>query len=190
MGILLCSRTFFAIQGVLYPASIVTNLTSGKLFVTWSYTASHAALSLTFPAVTSTPNTKPCLSQAVCASYANCRSCAPFTNIPQSGSVLDTVFSNRSSSGTSFIFVIIVIVDFLTQFFSFLGDLFTKLLLVHLRGLGDLFLLELLFIRGCFNMCSVDKNHAWVYHPVVQCFVQNMCKNFFTQLRGKRLQKA
>ena len=93
MGILLCSRTFFAIQGVLYPASIVTNLTSGKLFVTWSYTASHAALSLTFPAVTSTPNTKPCLSQAVCASYANCRSCAPFTNIPQSGSVLDTVFS-------------------------------------------------------------------------------------------------
>lgn len=93
MGILLCSRTFFAIQGVLYPASIVTNSTSENFSVTWSYTASHATLSLTFPAVTSTPNTIPCLSQAVCASYANCRSCAPFTNIPQSGSVLDTVFS-------------------------------------------------------------------------------------------------
>ena len=99
-------------------------------------------------------------------------------------------FLNRSSSGTSFIFVIIVIVDFLTQFFSFLGYLFAKLFLVHLRGLGDLFLLELLFIRGCFNMCSVDKNHAWVYHPVVQCFVQNMCKNFFTQLRGKAFAKG
>ena len=93
MGILLSSRTFFAIQGVLYPASIVTNLTSGKMFVTWSYTASHATLSLTFPAVTSTPNTIPCLSQTVCASYANCCSCTPFTNIPQSGSVFDTVFS-------------------------------------------------------------------------------------------------
>ena len=61
---------------------------------------------------------------------------------------------------------------------------------VHLRGFGDLFLLELLFIRGCFNMGSVDKNHAWVYHPVVQCFVQNMCKNFFTQLRGKAFAKG
>ena len=99
-------------------------------------------------------------------------------------------FLNRSSSGTSLIFVIIVIVDFLTQFFSFLGYLFAKLFLVHLRGFGDLFLLELLFIRGCFNMCSVDKNHAWVYHPVVQCFVQNMCKNFFTQLRGKAFAKG
>lgn len=99
-------------------------------------------------------------------------------------------FLNRSSSGTSFIFVIIVIVDFLTQLFSFLGYLFAKLFLVHLRGFGDLFLLELLFIRGCFNMCSVDKNHAWVYHPVVQCFVQNMCKNFFTQLRGKAFAKG
>ena len=58
------------------------------------------------------------------------------------------------------------------------------------RGFGDLFLLQLLFIRGCFNMCSVDKNHAWVYHPVVQCFVQNMCKNFFTQLRGKAFAKG
>ena len=99
-------------------------------------------------------------------------------------------FLNRSSSGTSFIFVIIVIVDFLTQLFSFLGYLFAKLFLVHLRGFGDLFLLQLLFIRGCFNMCSVDKNHAWVYHPVVQCFVQNMCKNFFTQLRGKAFAKG
>ena len=99
-------------------------------------------------------------------------------------------FFNRSSSGTSLIFVIIVIVDFLTQFFSFLGYLFAKLFLVHLRGFGDLFLLQLLFIRGCFNMCSVDKNHAWVYHPVVQCFVQNMCKNFFTQLRGKAFAKG
>ena len=31
--------------------------------------------------------------QTVCASYANCRSCSPFTNIPQSGSVVETVFS-------------------------------------------------------------------------------------------------
>lgn len=93
-------------------------------------------------------------------------------------------FLNRSSSGTSLIFVIIVIVDFLAQFFSFLGHLFAKLFLVHLRAFGDLFLLELLFICGCLNMCSVNKNHAWVYHPVVQCFIQNMCKNFFTQLRG------
>ena len=38
------SGTFFAIQGVLYPASIVTNLTSENFSVTWSYTASHATL--------------------------------------------------------------------------------------------------------------------------------------------------
>lgn len=50
-------------------------------------------LSCTLPAVTSTPNTNPLLSQAVCASYANCRSCSPFTNIPLSGSVVETVFS-------------------------------------------------------------------------------------------------
>ena len=31
--------------------------------------------------------TKPFLSQAVCASYANCRLCSPFTNRPLSGSV-------------------------------------------------------------------------------------------------------
>ena len=128
MGILLCSRTFFEIQGVLYPASIVTNSTSENFSVYGCISDSYATLSLTFPAVTSTPNTIPCLSQAVCASYANCRSCAPFTNIPQSGSVLDTV-SNCSSSGTSLIFVIIVIVDLLTQFFSFLGYLFAKLFL-------------------------------------------------------------
>ena len=184
MGILLCSRTFFAIQGVLYPASIVTNLTSGKLFVTWSYAASHATPSLTFPAVTSTPNTKPCLSQAVCASYANCRSCAPFT-----GSVLDTVFSTVpppelplfSSSSSS--------LTFLPSCFRSsipLCEVVPRTPSRPWRPVPS----ATSFIRGCFNMCSVDKNHAWVYHPVVQCFVQNMCKNFFTQLRGKAFAKG
>ena len=190
MGILLCSRTFFAIQGVLYPASIVTNLTSGKLFVTWSYTASHAALSLTFPAVTSTPNTKPCLSQAVCASYANCRSCAPFTNIPQSGSVLDTVFSTVpppelplfSSSSSSLTFLPSCFRSSDTSLRSCSSYTFAALATCSFCNF-------FLFADALICVPSI-KNHAWVYHPVVQCFVQNMCKNFFTQLRGKRLQKA
>ena len=93
MGILLSSSVFFAIHGVLYPASITMNCASSNLPVTLSYTASHATLSLTLPAVTSTASTIPFLSQAVCASYANCRSCSPFTNMPQSGSVVETVFS-------------------------------------------------------------------------------------------------
>lgn len=63
------------------------------LCVISSYSLSHATLSCTLPAVTSTPNTKPLLSHAVCASYANCLSCSPFTNIPLSGSVVETVFS-------------------------------------------------------------------------------------------------
>ena len=73
---------------------------SVSLLCLWSYTASHSTLSLTFPAVTSTPNTIPCLSQAVCASYANCRACVPFTNIPRSGSVLGCILPTGDVTGS------------------------------------------------------------------------------------------
>ena len=92
MGTFPSSMVFFAIHGVLYPASIVTNSTV-YLRVTSSYNLSHATLSWTFPAVTSAASINPLPSQAVWASYANCRSCSPFTNIPLSGSVVDAVFS-------------------------------------------------------------------------------------------------
>ena len=64
---------------------------SGNRPVTWLYTASHAVLPFTFPAVTSTPNIRPCRSQAVWASQADCRSWPPFANTPHSGPVVDTV---------------------------------------------------------------------------------------------------
>ena len=64
-----------------------TVVTPGNVFVTLSYTSSKATLSWTFPGVTTVSSTKPWLSQAVWASYANCRSWLPFTNKPQSGSV-------------------------------------------------------------------------------------------------------
>ena len=114
----------------------------------------------------------------------------PFTNIPQSGSVLDTVFSTVpppelplfSSSSSS--------LTFLPSFSRSSDTSLRSCSSYTFAALATCSFWNFFFIRGCFNMCSVDKNHAWVYHPVVQCFVQNMCKNFFTQLRGKRLQKA
>ena len=49
--------------------------------------------------------------------------------------------------------VVILLVLF-AQLSAFLGDLFTKLLLVHLCRLGYLFFLELLFICRCPNIKS------------------------------------
>jgi len=67
-GTLPSSGVLFAIQGDLYPASIVGILC---LRVTSSYALSHAALPCILPVVTSNPNTNLPLSQAVCAPYAN-----------------------------------------------------------------------------------------------------------------------
>ena len=90
-GIRLSSKGFWAIQGVLQPASMTMKAASGNRPVSWPYTASHAVLPFAFPAVTSTPNIQPCRSQAVWASQADCRSWPPFANIPHSGPVVDTV---------------------------------------------------------------------------------------------------
>ena len=52
--------------------------------------------------------------------------------------------------------VVILLVLF-AQLSAFLGDLFTKLLLIHLCRLGYLFFLELLFICRCPNVGPVYK---------------------------------
>ena len=66
MGILLSSSVFFAYpRRLIPPRPLSMNCASSNLPVALLYTASHATLSLTLPAVTSTASTIPFLSQAV-----------------------------------------------------------------------------------------------------------------------------
>ena len=78
-------------------------------------------------------------------------------------------FFNSTPSGTAARVVIILVL--FAQLSAFLGDLFMKLLLVHLCRLGYLFFLELLFICRCLNVGSVYKNHTGIYHSVIQRLV-------------------
>lgn len=78
-------------------------------------------------------------------------------NIPQTGSVLDTVFSTVPPS--VLLPELSSSLSFFAQFSAFLGDLFTKLLLVHLCRLGYLFFMEPLSICRCLNVGCVYKNH-------------------------------
>ena len=159
--------------------------------VTWSYTASHATLSLTFPAVYFHAQYNPVfVAGCMCFVRKLPLMCPLYKHSAVPGRFLDTVFSTVPTSGTSLIFVIIVIVDFLTQFFSFLGYLFAKLFLVHLTRLSaTCSFWNFFYSRMLLIWVPSIKISAWVYHPVVQCFVQNMCKNFFTQLPGESVCK-
>ena len=123
---------------LLDPRGLVARVRCDKLyfvefpcdFVTSSYTASHAVLSWTFPAVTSTPRTNPLLSQTVCASYANCRSCSPFYEHSAVRVCCgDCLFCCLSAAGILRIVVVIVFLldRLLPQLFALCIDLPAKL---------------------------------------------------------------
>ena len=113
-------------MGVLYPAFIVTNCTS-NLPVTSSYSLSHATLPWMFPAVTSTPNTKPCLSQAVCfvSKLPLVLSFYEHSAVGVCGG--NRLFCRFSSAASGMIFVVLVFNGLLAQLFSFLVDLSAQL---------------------------------------------------------------
>lgn len=64
-------------------------------------------------------------------------------------------FFNCFSLRISAVLVIIVIFNFLALLLAFFSNLFAKLLFIHLCCLGDLFLLELLFICRCLNVSPI-----------------------------------
>ncbi len=186
MGILLCSRTFFAIK-VFVSGIHRYEFDFGKFFVTWSYTASHATLSLTFPAVTSTQ-----YNQAVCAGQYVLRTQTAAHVPPYKHSAVRVGFGhrflNRSSSGTSLIFVIIVIVDSYPVFLVPRIPLCEACSSYTFAALATCSFWNF-FLFADALICVPSIKSCLVYHPVVQCFSKYV-QNFFTQLRGKRLQKA
>ena len=81
--------------------------------------------------------------------------------------------------------VILVFDGFLPQLLPFRVHFFPKLLCINLCCLGDVLLLELLLVCTCLDVRSIHEDYLRVDHPVIQCFVQNMRKNFLCQFFRK-----
>ena len=79
------------------------------------------------------------------------------------------------------IFVVLIFNGLLAQLFSFHVDLSAQLPGIDLCRFRNLFLLKLFLVRAGFDLGSVNENCAGIQHPVVQCLVENMLKNFAGQ---------
>ena len=83
--------------------------------------------------------------------------------------------------------VVLIFNRLLSQLFTLCIYFSSQLAGINLCCLGNLFLLELLFICAGFDMGSVNEYCTGIQHPVIQRFVEDMLKDFRCQLIWKTL---
>ena len=90
---------------------------------------------------------------------------------------------------TAFGQVIIVVIFYglFSKLFPLLIYLLVKLFRVNLCCLCHFLFLVFLLIGTGFDMRSVYKNHAGIYHPVIQSLIQNVLKDLAAQFLRKTL---
>ena len=93
-----------------------------------------------------------------------------------------SLFYSSSTGGRLRLIVIAVIFNgFLSQFLPFCVHLSAQLAGVYLCCLLHLFLLVLFLVGAGFDVCTINKHGAGVYHTVIQRFIENMLKDFSSQ---------
>ena len=95
----------------------------------------------------------------------------------------------RSSapSGRGRFFLVFLFYGLLPQLFPLRIHFLPQLLCVYLCGIFHLLLLKLLLVGTGFDVGAVNKNAAGVYHTVIDCLVENMCKDFLGQFLRESL---
>ena len=89
--------------------------------------------------------------------------------------------------GRILVVVILIFNGLLAEFFTLSIYLSSQLTGIYLCCLGNLFFLKLFLVCAGFDVGSINEHRTGIQHSVIQCFVEDVLKDFRCQLIRKPL---